>query len=40
MKEGRIDGQRRSKTTEIYTHITKRRIEKIKSPLDNLDIEE
>ena len=22
-----------------YTHITKRRIEKIKSPLDNLEIE-
>ncbi len=26
-------------TTEIYTHITKRGLSKIKSPLDNLDID-
>lgn len=31
-------GHQSSKTTEIYTHITKRGIEKIRSPLDNLDI--
>ena len=40
MMEGRIEGQRRSKTTEIYTHITKRGIDKITSPLDILDVEE
>ena len=27
------------KTTEIYTHITKKGISRITSPLDNLDIE-
>jgi len=31
-------GHESSKTTEIYTHITKKGMEKIKSPLDNLDI--
>ncbi|WP_222931356.1 tyrosine-type recombinase/integrase [Xanthovirga aplysinae] len=31
-------GHNSSKTTEIYTHITTKGIEKIKSPLDNLDI--
>ncbi len=31
-------GHENSKTTEIYTHITTRGMEKIKSPLDNLDI--
>ncbi|TSA26426.1 MAG: integrase [Bacteroidetes bacterium] len=31
-------GHESTKTTMIYTHITKRGIEKIKSPLDNLDI--
>ena len=28
-----------SKTTEIYTHITKKGMGKITSPLDNIDIE-
>ena len=32
-------GHKSSKTTEIYTHITKRGMGKIISPLDNLDIE-
>ena len=31
-------GHSSSKTTEIYTHITTKGMEKIKSPLDNLDI--
>ena len=31
-------GHESSKTTEIYTHITRRGLDKIKSPLDNLDI--
>ena len=31
-------GHYSSKTTEIYTHITKKGFEKIKSPLDNLKI--
>ena len=31
-------GHRSSKTTEIYTHITSHAIEKIKSPLDSLNI--
>ena len=31
-------GHKNSKTTEIYTHITKKGIDKIKSPLDYLDI--
>lgn len=31
-------GHRNSKTTEIYTHITSHAIEKIKSPLDSLNI--
>ncbi len=31
-------GHESSKTTEIYTHITSRGIEKIKSPLDNLKL--
>lgn len=31
-------GHESSKTTEIYTHITSRGMNKIKSPLDNLDI--
>ena len=33
-------GQQSSKTTEIYTHITKTGMDKIISPLDNLDIED
>ena len=32
-------GHSSSKTTEIYTHITKTGMEKIRSPLDELDIE-
>jgi site-specific recombinase XerD len=32
-------GHNSSKTTEIYTHITKRGIDKIVSPLDNINIE-
>jgi integrase/recombinase XerD len=32
-------GHQNPKTTEIYTHITKRGMEKIKSPLDNLDLD-
>lgn len=31
-------GHSSSKTTEIYTHITHKGMEKIKSPLDNLEI--
>ncbi|RNI27186.1 recombinase XerD [Rufibacter immobilis] len=31
-------GHHSSKTTEIYTHITRKGMEKIKSPLDNLEI--
>lgn len=31
-------GHENSKTTEIYTHITTKGFDKIKSPLDNLDI--
>lgn len=31
-------GHASTKTTEIYTHITKKGIENIKSPLDNLEI--
>ncbi|MBK8683927.1 MAG: tyrosine-type recombinase/integrase [Bacteroidetes bacterium] len=31
-------GHESSKTTEIYTHITKKGWDKIKSPLDVLDI--
>ena len=33
-------GHKSSKTTEIYTHITKKGLGKIISPLDNLDIED
>lgn len=32
-------GHQNPKTTEIYTHITKRGLDKIKSPLDNLDLD-
>jgi site-specific recombinase XerD len=31
-------GHESSKTTEIYTHITTKGFDQIKSPLDNLDI--
>ena len=31
-------GHESTRTTQIYTHITKKGIEKIRSPLDNLDI--
>ncbi|MCU0420613.1 MAG: site-specific integrase [Cyclobacteriaceae bacterium] len=31
-------GHKSSKTTEIYAHVTKRGMEKITSPLDNLDV--
>jgi integrase/recombinase XerD len=31
-------GHESSKTTEIYTHVTTKGFDKIKSPLDNLDI--
>jgi site-specific recombinase XerD len=31
-------GHKNPKTTEIYTHITKKGMEKIKSPFDNLNI--
>ena len=33
-------GHNSSKTTEIYTHITKKGIDQIKSPLDNLEVQE
>lgn len=33
-------GHKSSKTTEIYTHVTKRDLAKITSPLDNLDLDE
>ena len=32
-------GHSSSKTTEIYTHITKTGMKKIRSPLDELDVE-
>ena len=32
-------GHKSSKTTEIYTHVTKKAVNKIESPLDNLEIE-
>ena len=32
-------GHSSSKTTEIYTHITRKGMEQIKSPLDNFEIE-
>ncbi len=31
-------GHESTRTTQIYTHVTKKGIDKIKSPLDNLDI--
>ena len=31
-------GHNSSKTTEIYTHVTSKGLEKIRSPLDNLDL--
>jgi Site-specific recombinase XerD len=31
-------GHKHSKTTEIYTHVTTKSIQKIKSPFDDLDI--
>jgi site-specific recombinase XerD len=31
-------GHSSSRTTEIYAHVTRKGIEKIRSPLDNLDI--
>ena len=31
-------GQERSKTTEIYTHVTTKGFDQIKSPLDKLDL--
>jgi site-specific recombinase XerD len=31
-------GHQSAKTTEIYTHITKRGLDKITSPLDNLEL--
>ncbi len=31
-------GHNSSKTTEIYTHVTKKGFDKIRSPLDNLDL--
>ena len=34
-----IEIRESSKTTEIYTHVTKRAINITKSPLDELDIE-
>ena len=33
-------GHNSSKTTEIYTHVTKKGLDKIVSPLDNLNIRE
>ena len=33
-----LPGNVRAKTTETYTHITKKAWEKIKSPLDSLNI--
>jgi len=33
-------GHKSSKTTEIYTHITKAGMCKIKSPIDNVDLED
>ncbi|MCK9617000.1 MAG: hypothetical protein M0R21_04105 [Lentimicrobiaceae bacterium] len=33
-----MPGHESSKTTEVYTHITTKGFDKIKSPLENLDI--
>jgi integrase/recombinase XerD len=30
-------GHNSSRTTEIYTHVTRKALDKIRSPLDNLD---
>ena len=35
----KILGHKSSKTTEIYTHVTKTGIQKIKSPFDDLNID-
>jgi len=31
-------GHKRSKTTEVYTHVTTKSIQKIKLPFDDLEI--
>ena len=33
-------GHKNSKTTEIYTHVSTKSLEKFKSPLDNIDLKE
>ncbi|MBU1182084.1 MAG: tyrosine-type recombinase/integrase [Proteobacteria bacterium] len=33
-------GHKNSKTTEIYTHVSTKSLGKIKSPLDDLDLNE
>ena len=33
-----ILGYKSSKTTEIYTHVTDKSLQRIKSPFDDLDI--
>ena len=33
-------GHKSSKTTEIYTHVTSGGLNKIKSPLDEIDLDE
>ena len=32
-------GHKDSKTTEIYTHVSTKSLGRIRSPLDNLDLE-
>ena len=34
-----ILGHKSSKTTEIYTHVSTKQLQKIKSPFDDLDLE-
>ncbi len=36
----KILGHKSSKTTEIYTHVTSGGLNKIKSPLDEIDLDE
>jgi len=33
-------GHKKSRTTEIYTQITNKGLDKIKSPLDNLEVDD